>query len=216
MSQSTEFRTRPENFLSRPSSLANLTSVAVHSQAQSAFRHGPLSSLPGPGRSRFARWPLPVIHHDTYLLVHTMTADLHTPESPVHEPACYFSILPSSTAHFSVETPSLPTLEYSPYTAADPINPLLAFRPAPPLHMSSPSDASRLLQLQTSAAHRPSPEPLQQRASSTSSSSSNSSMSSQSLFCCRCRRDCLTGMYQIGTNRYYCSHCAKMTGYSAG
>ena len=150
---------------------------------------------------------------------YTMTADLHL------EPACYFSIVPAT--HFSLETPSItPFSEYYPYTPSDPHNPLLAFRPTPPLHMSSsPIDASRLLQLQTQAAHRPAAEPLhsQSRASSTSSSSSSSSSSSTSRMdlpltpcCIRCRRECLTSMYQIGTNRYYCSHCARMTGYSAG
>jgi hypothetical protein len=154
-----------------------------------------------------------------------MSADHTTPDSLSTAPSCYFSI--ASAAHFSYETSTTtPNLDYYPYTASDPTNPLLAFRPAPPLHiMSNPADASRLLQLQTQAAHRPVPEPLQQqqqqhRASSTSSSSSNSSTSSgvspSSLCCCRCRRECLAGMYQIGTNRYYCSHCARITGYSAG
>lgn len=138
------------------------------------------------------------------------------------EPACYFSIAPA--AHFSLETPSFsPSSEYSSTTPSDPTNPLLALRPAFLLHMStSPCDASRLMQLQSQAAHRPSAEPLQQhRASSTSSDSSSSShsnvsMGSQTPCCCRCRRECLGSMYQIGTNRYYCSHCARMTGYSAG
>ncbi|RMZ69769.1 hypothetical protein GMOD_00010183 [Pyrenophora seminiperda CCB06] len=149
--------------------------------------------------------------------------------SPTTAPSCYFSILPA--AHFSLETPShSPISEYQPHTPSDPTHPLLAFRLPPPLSMSSPPDASRLLQLQTQAAHRPAPEPLQQqqqqhRALSTSSSSSNSSISSSTsygmgspstLCCCRCRRECVTSMYQIGTNRYYCSHCARMTGYSAG
>jgi hypothetical protein len=150
------------------------------------------------------------------LASHTMNAD---------HPACYFSILPA--VHFSLETPShSPVSDYQPYTPSDPSHPLLAFRPAPPLYMTSPSDASRLLQLQTQAAHRPAPEPIQQqqRTSSTSSNSSTSSTSSMgmgmgsplTLSCCRCRRECLANMYQIGTNRYYCSHCARMTGYSAG
>jgi hypothetical protein len=152
-----------------------------------------------------------------------MSADHLTLDSLFTAPLCYFSIVPS--VHFSQETPSTsPTSEYQPYTLSDPSNPLLAFRPSPPLHiMSRPADASRLLQLQTQAAHRPNPEPLQQqqhRASSTSSTSSNSSTSSMdspsSPCCCRCRRESLSGMFQIGTNRYYCSHCAKMTGYSAG
>jgi hypothetical protein len=150
-----------------------------------------------------------------------MTAH-HLASDPVSTiPSCYFSIVPA--AHFSKETPFFtPSSDYQPYTPSDPTNPLLAFRPASPLAMSTSSDASRLLQLQTQAAHRPDPEPLQHqhRTSSTSSSSSNSSISGlgspSTLCCCRCRRDCFAGMYQIGTNRYYCSHCARMTGYSAG
>jgi hypothetical protein len=154
---------------------------------------------------------------------------------------CYFSIaVPASSAHFSIETPSTtPVSEYSPHTFADPNNPLLAFRQTPPTPseaMSYPGDASRLLQLQTAAAHRPAADPLQPRgsvssthsssslsSSSDSSSSSSSSSSSRSnsgppstISCCRCRRDCLVGMIQFGTNIHYCSHCARMTGYSAG
>ncbi|KAI1667537.1 hypothetical protein L13192_08246 [Pyrenophora tritici-repentis] len=160
--------------------------------------------------------------------------------SPTTAPSCYFSIVPAT--HFSLETPShSPVSEYQPHTPSDPTHPLLAFRFPPPMSMSSPHEASRLLQLQTQAAHRPTPEPIQHqqqqqpkhshqqhsqhRASSTSSTSSNSSTSSSSsysmgspstLCCCRCRRECVTSMYQIGTNRYYCSHCARMTGYSVG
>ncbi|CBX95080.1 hypothetical protein IAQ61_009816 [Plenodomus lingam] len=149
-----------------------------------------------------------------------MTADLYTPDPSHPEPVCYFSIPPA--VHFSLETPlATPTSDYQSYTPSDPCNPLLAFRPSPFSYMSSPPDASRLLQLQTQAAHRPSAEPLQQRASSTSSTSSNSSISSHGMLscqpcCCRCRREGYGNMFQIGTNRYYCSHCAKMTGYSAG
>jgi hypothetical protein len=153
----------------------------------------------------------------------TMSADHSTPDHLPAAPFCYFSIVPA--AHFSQETPShSPISDYQSYTPSEPTNPLLAFRPAPPLYMTNPSDASRLLQLQTQAAHRPAPEPVQQqqRTSSTSSTSSNSSTSSlglaspSTLFCCRCRRESLANMFQIGTNRYYCSHCARMTGYSAG
>jgi hypothetical protein len=152
---------------------------------------------------------------------------------------CYFSVaVPASSAHFSIETPSTtPVSEYSPHTFADPNNPLLAFRQTPPTPseaMSYPGDASRLLQLQTAAAHRPAADPLQPRGSvssthsssslsSSSDSSSSSSSSSRSnsgppltISCCRCRRDCLVGMIQFGTNIHYCSHCARMTGYSAG
>ncbi|EMD89691.1 hypothetical protein COCHEDRAFT_1204399 [Bipolaris maydis C5] len=161
-------------------------------------------------------------HHlasdDLSTLPTTLSTTLSTTPS-----LCYFSILPA--AHFSAETPSTsPVSEYQACTPSDPAHPLLAFRPGPPSSMSPDADAERLLQLQTDASHRPSPDPLQpqHRASSASSSSSNSSASSSNytppstLSCCRCRRQCLANMYQIGTNRYYCSHCARMTGYSAG
>jgi hypothetical protein len=63
--------------------------------------------------------------------------------------------------------------------------------------------------------------------SATSSSSGSSSRSSSSdsgaftptdLCCARCRRTSqgTSGMVQFGTNLYYCSHCASITGYSAG
>jgi len=158
-----------------------------------------------------------------------MYADPHDSFTAV--PACYFSIAVHPSSHFSVETPSTsPQSEYSTHTRADPTNPLLAVRHCSE-SMSSPTDASRLLQLQTQAAHRPSAEPLQtpgrssvspsnstdstQSSRSTSSNSSASTMSPQ-LCCCRCRRESLAGMFQFGTNIYYCSHCARMVGYSAG
>jgi hypothetical protein len=151
-------------------------------------------------------------------------------------PACYFSIAvsaSSSSSHFSTETPDItPLSEYSPHTFSDPLHPLLALRQIPLEFMSNPSDASRLLQLQTQAAHRPSAEPLQHSTASsatpTNSSSSNNSRSSSTsssrsthmsptqLSCCRCRRESLMGMIQFSTNIYYCSHCARMVGYSAG
>ncbi|XPS71239.1 hypothetical protein M3J09_003427 [Ascochyta lentis] len=140
-------------------------------------------------------------------------------------PSCYFT-LPLSPSHYSDETPQLsPHSEYCSVTWANPTNPLLAHRSLP--MASSAADASRLLQLQTQAAHRPSTQPLQP-AGSPSPSTSNSSMSSQrssismspsnALCCCRCRRESHghSGMFQYGTNLYYCSHCAKMVGYSAG
>ncbi|KAH7079059.1 hypothetical protein BKA63DRAFT_257499 [Paraphoma chrysanthemicola] len=151
-----------------------------------------------------------------------MYEDPHVQDHPPVAPFCYFSIaVPASSAHFSIETPSItPTHDYTPHTFADPTNPLLAYRPTPSESMSSPADASRLLQLQTSAANRPSAEPLQDRASasSTSNSSSRSSsvMSQSTISCCRCRRESLVGMIQFSTNIYYCSHCARMVGYSAG
>ncbi|USP82735.1 uncharacterized protein yc1106_10009 [Curvularia clavata] len=156
-----------------------------------------------------------------------MTAHHHLASvDPSTANLCYFSIVPA--VHFSLETPSTsPVSEYQACTPSDPTHPLLALRPLPSPFMSASQDASRLLQLQTDASHRPAPDPLQpqSRASSASSNSSDSTTSSaynsgfsspSTLSCCRCRRQCLANMYQIGTNRYYCSHCARMTGYSAG
>jgi hypothetical protein len=154
----------------------------------------------------------------------TMYADLYAQETLNPTPSCYFSIAVHPSSHFSVETPSpSPFTEFPKHTFADPTNPLLASRPALQ-SMSSPADASRLLQLQTQAAHRPTAEPLQHRSSvspsnsdsSHSSRSSSSATSHAQLSCCRCRRESLQGMFQFGTNIYYCSHCAKMVGYSAG
>lgn len=159
--------------------------------------------------------------YTTTHLPKTMTADLASPDSCHREPSCYFSI--PSAGHYSLEIPlTSPASDYQQQqTPSESFNPLLACRALLPLYMSNPCDASRLLQLQTAAAHRPTAEPLQHRASSTSSSGSNSSTSNYSMAssppcCCRCRRESYGNMFQIGTNRYYCSHCARMTGYSAG
>ena len=136
----------------------------------------------------------------------------------------YFT-LPRSTSHYSFETPSSTPWYDGPSTPpTDPHNPLLALKSA--LMPSSTSDVSRLLQLQTQAAYRPSTKPLQTASpgssptnsdSSVTSSRSNTSSPPSALCCCRCRREYgHSGMFQFGTNLYYCSHCAKMVGYSAG
>jgi hypothetical protein len=132
-------------------------------------------------------------------------------------PTCYFS-LPAALVHYSIETPlSTPLAAYSTETGSDPTHPLLALRrPSLEDHMTSSSDASKLLQLQTAAAHRPAAVPMQ-HSNSNSSSNSTSGMSSPSMLCCcRCRRESGSGMIQFATNLYYCNHCARMTGYCAG
>ncbi|KAH8714817.1 hypothetical protein GQ44DRAFT_625039 [Phaeosphaeriaceae sp. PMI808] len=163
--------------------------------------------------------------------------DCHHPDAA---PSCYLSILPPptlasfshySSAHFSTETPStIPLSGYSLSIVTDPTNPLLALRSIPLTSMSNTPDASRLLQLQTAAANRPRPmaDPLQHRASASSANSTSSNSSDTSttstpralsppvISCCRCRRESLMGMIQFSTNIYYCSHCARMVGYSAG
>ncbi|KAF2438794.1 hypothetical protein P171DRAFT_156587 [Karstenula rhodostoma CBS 690.94] len=142
------------------------------------------------------------------------TATYSTPSQAL----CYFS-LPVTSTHFSIETPgTTPLHTYSPDIRPDPHHPLLASRHLSPEHHMA-SDHSSLLQLQTSAANRPAAQPLQEGASSppgSASSSSSGSTSPSTLCCSRCRRESGGSMVQFGTNIYYCSHCARMTGYCAG
>ncbi|KAF2022112.1 hypothetical protein BU24DRAFT_37565 [Aaosphaeria arxii CBS 175.79] len=164
-----------------------------------------------------------------------MHFDSHSPSSVYSSPSCYFSIVPSPSDHFSVETPSnspQPLPVYSADTLSYPSNPLLAFRPPPYNLPEVPNtmDGSKLLQLQTSAAHRPDPKPLQRRPSPSASDSStgtsgnsspapSSTMSApslQQLTCVRCRRTTTSSMINVGTSLYYCSHCAQMVGYGSG
>ncbi|KAF2271086.1 hypothetical protein CC78DRAFT_563647 [Lojkania enalia] len=147
----------------------------------------------------------------------------------LESPTCYFSIAPvPSAAHFSVETPSTtPLSHYCAETFAEPTNPLLALRPLPVQYHPSSAvmEASKLLQLQTAAAHaRPSARPVQSSVSTSTSSTSSASSSQCSsppplmLCCARCRRSAVgpSGMVKFGTNLYYCTHCADMVGYNAG
>ncbi|KAF2691681.1 hypothetical protein K458DRAFT_286312 [Lentithecium fluviatile CBS 122367] len=147
-----------------------------------------------------------------------MTSDYTSSDSVSSSPTCYFS-LPASL-YYSVETPITPSFPtYSTDTDSDPTHPLLALRrPSLEDYMSSP-DASKLLQLQTTAAYRPATQPLQHsnsNSSNNSASSRGSRASPSTLCCCRCRRESGSGMIQFATNLYYCSHCARMTGYCAG
>lgn len=149
-----------------------------------------------------------------------MHAEAHA--SLPSSPACYFSIaIPDSSTHFSVETPSTtPLLAYSPDSFSDPSNPLLAYRPLSqpyPSYYQMPSspDASKVLQLQTQAAHSR-PASMSPTNSSSGSSGSNSPIPAN-LCCCRCRRESIghSGMVRFGTNLHYCNHCASMVGYSS-
>jgi hypothetical protein len=157
-----------------------------------------------------------------------MRSDLDSPAYPCSS-TCYFSYVPSPSTHFSLETPNAtPTAAYSFNTVSDPLNPLLAIRELSPTYqLSSTMDSSKLLQLQTNAAHsRPAAQPVQHR-SSISSSNSNFSDSSvpsgrnspvpQNICCARCRRTSIgfSGMVKFGVNLFYCNHCATMVGYGA-
>ncbi|KAK7514791.1 uncharacterized protein IWZ02DRAFT_430690 [Phyllosticta citriasiana] len=185
-----------------------------------------------------------------------MYVDLHTtttgmPSSSVTPQLCYFSYVPSSasdcSSHYSSETPS-PGPNYdilSPNTPSEPSNPLLAARNPLPVSFSNnmstvESSSSKVLQLQTAAAYRPQPQPVQDvldlspidtrapstnSASSSSSSSARGSVSSAStpvlhfVRCSRCHRSGSQGskdMVGWGMNSYYCTRCADMVGYQHG
>ncbi|KAK7538766.1 uncharacterized protein J3D65DRAFT_667413 [Phyllosticta citribraziliensis] len=189
------------------------------------------------------------------------------PSSSVTPQLCYFSYVPSSrshslsstspdySSHYSSETPSPgPNYEIlSPHTPSEPSNPLLAARHPPPVCfnnnsniMSTLDSSSKVLQLQTAAAYRPQPQPVQDvldlspidtRTSSSCSSSSSSSATSSSsssargsvssatppvlhfVRCSRCHRSGSQGskdMVGWGMNSYYCTRCADMVGYQHG
>jgi len=149
-----------------------------------------------------------------------MLSEYNDARSVPSSPICDFS-RPAALAHCSVETPLTPPFAaYSTEIESHPANPLLALqRSSLEEHIMASTDASKLLRLQTDAAHRPAAKPLQHSSSTSSSSSSHSSSSTASpatLCCCRCRRESGSGMIQFATNLYYCNHCARMTGYCAG
>lgn len=162
-----------------------------------------------------------------------------SPSQPSPSPSssvCYFTYIPAPSTHFSVETPRTPLSAYTPDIVPDPRHPLLASSVHLLREPSLIMDSSKILQLQTAAAHsRPAAQPLQNASvtsstsdlsSTTSSSSSSSSSLSEgstvtapTVCCSRCRRTetgGIHGMVRFGTNLYYCSHCASITGYNAG
>jgi len=143
---------------------------------------------------------------------------------------CYFSYIPQSSDHWSVETPLHspdPTAAHAAH--ADPFNPLLAVRSITP-NLLTPSlqrtmgDASKLMQFQTAAAHgsptRPKPQPRQDVLDvSDDSSSGRSSFSSegatlvvQDKSCSRCQTT-YGNFIAYSLNSYYCTRCAKRVGY---
>lgn len=176
-----------------------------------------------------------------------MNANMNPDKSP--STCCYFSFLPSmsSTTTFPLETPLYSPVFDEELVTPDPTHPLLAFRPntisSPecPKRPSPTMNASKLLQLQTQAAHpkavRPQPRPLQDmfnihddsEANSDDSVNSNPSddaissaaLALQHARCSRCQRDSsidlTTGgsnMVQWGVNSFYCNRCAKIVGFN--
>jgi hypothetical protein len=80
-------------------------------------------------------------------------------------------------------------------------------------------DASKLLQLQTAAAHnltRPQTQSHQHQTSPTSDSASSSETAlPQLVYCSRCQRQSFStdGMVCFAVNSYYCNRCASLVGY---
>ncbi|KAF2142043.1 uncharacterized protein K452DRAFT_287244 [Aplosporella prunicola CBS 121167] len=93
-------------------------------------------------------------------------------------------------------------------------------------------DASKLLQLQTSAAYsskRPQPQPIQDvldlspisdsRSGSDASSHGSFAPALQTIRCSRCHRTASFGskqMVSFGVNSYYCTRCASIVGFGSG
>ncbi|KAF2501603.1 hypothetical protein BU16DRAFT_522540 [Lophium mytilinum] len=158
------------------------------------------------------------------------TSTIHSPDQKITtlQPAtCYFSYVPPS-ATTSVDSPPLsPSFSLFGYeTPSDPSNPLLALRSSPPAPSPPAMDASKLMQLQSSVAHRPRSHPMQPQSSSSSSSSSSSGSPPpselQTFRCSRCHRTSnwghspqTSGMVSFGTNLYYCNRCASIVGYGS-
>lgn len=168
-------------------------------------------------------------------------------KSPVQD-VCYFSIQHDQQSSYNDETPSTtPFTPSSETILSDPSNPLLAYRPClqSPTNSTTTTNPTRtrmdsLLQLQTQAAHipsprRPQPQPLQnvlafgddstESDDSNSSSSTFSSMQSQLdvARCSRCHRSQsinmstgkATNMVSYGLNLFYCTRCANIVGFQS-
>lgn len=173
------------------------------------------------------------------------TPDHNSPSS------CYFSFAyPASSNNTVLDTPlASPDESFDTgLITPDPTHPLLASLPpqtrtASSNHRSTRMDASKLLQLQTQAAHtqpvRPQPRPLQDVLHVSDDLSENNSdesitsvdmpltapdFSTESPYaharCSRCQRtasiDMNTGrhnMVEYGLNLFYCTRCANMTGF---
>jgi hypothetical protein len=132
-----------------------------------------------------------------------------------HTTSCYFSYTPHPSTHWSLETPLSSPSSFSAEVTADPNNPLLAARQpcaslTPPITM----DASRLLQLQTAAAHphRHSQSGSGYSSGRSSTSSESSSPTRPAVRCSRCQTDS-GSMVKYSMNSYYCSRCAGIVGY---
>jgi len=134
--------------------------------------------------------------------------------------SCYFTYLPPSSAnHWSTETP-LESPQLPSNVRPDPHNPFLAAR-EPPAQLSPlpqyTMDVSRLMQLQSAAAHG-SADNSSSRSSSTSSGRSSASSESvtpviQGKSCSRCQTT-YGSFVSYALNSYYCTRCAKLVGYN--
>ncbi|KAE9982069.1 hypothetical protein EG327_005962 [Venturia inaequalis] len=126
----------------------------------------------------------------------------------------YFTYQPAD--HWSTETPVHSTSPSS-HIRPDPNNPFLAARPAQLLPTSPQTylmDVSNLMQLQSAAAHA-APK-MSSRSSSSDSTRTSSDMGTpviQDKSCSRCQTT-YGSFIAYSLNSYYCTRCAKMTGYT--
>ncbi|TID21025.1 hypothetical protein E6O75_ATG05790 [Venturia nashicola] len=103
------------------------------------------------------------------------------------------------------------------FNQQDPNNPFLAARPAQPQLTSSQRhhmDVSKLMQLQSAAAHGSTN--MSSRSSSSNSTRTSSDMGTpviQDKSCSRCQTT-YGSFIAYSLNSYYCTRCAKMTGYT--
>jgi len=144
------------------------------------------------------------------------------PESSPSTPSlqsCYFTYLPQSSAdHWSTETP-LESPQLPSNVKPDSHNPFLAARP--PVQLSPlpqyTMDVSKLMQLQSAAAHG-SLDTSSSRSSSTSSGRSSTYSENvtpviQDKSCSRCQTT-YGSFVSYSLNSYYCTRCAKLVGYN--
>jgi ribosomal protein S27AE len=145
----------------------------------------------------------------------TSPAHNHNHNINSQQQTCYFTYKPAD--HWSTETP-IESPRLSSDIQPDPSNPFLAARPAylplsPPLHQQR-MDVSKFMQFQTAAAHGSSN--MSSRSSSSDSSRTSSDMGTpviQDKSCSRCQTT-HGSFIAYSLNSYYCTRCAKMTGYT--
>lgn len=164
--------------------------------------------------------PVPAVDHQAPTIIIPMSPDnispAHSHNIDNNQQTCYFTYQPAE--HWSTETP-IDSPRLSLETRPDPNNPFLAARPAqlqpqldslPKHHM----DVSKLMQFQTAAAYGS--YNMSSRSSSSDSTRTSSDIGTpviQDKSCSRCQTT-HGSFIAYSLNSYYCTRCAKMTGYT--